>query len=171
MNKVLFLTITIFALTFSAFGQKAAASKPDPTKSVREAFDTLVDGIKSVNVDKVMGVYEKSPRLLIFNNNGTVTQGWDEVKRVNEQIYPKLSNVTLEVTGLRIEMLAPKAAYVTCKWKQTQENAGKVEDSSGRMTLIFRLIDKDWKIIHRHTSPNKPDAANVFPSERQTDTK
>jgi hypothetical protein len=60
-------------------------------------------------------------------------------------------------------MLGKTAAYVTCKWKQTQENEGKLEDASGRMTLIFRLIGRDWKVVHRHTSPDNPgaDAARV----------
>ncbi|MBK8466080.1 MAG: nuclear transport factor 2 family protein [Chloracidobacterium sp.] len=166
MKRLIFGTAIIFIFAFSAFGQKAAAGKADPSKGVREAFDRLVDGIKTVDLDKVMGVYEKSPKLLIFNNNGTATQGWDEVKSVNEKIYAKLSNVTLDVTGLRVEMLGTKAAYVSCKWKQTQDNNGKLEDSSGRMTLVFKLVGKDWKITHRHTSP---DASRlVFPSERET---
>ena len=169
MKKLIFTTAIIVALAFSAFAQKAAAPKTDPSKGVHDAFDRLVEGIKQVDVEKVMSVYEKSPRLLVFNNNGTATQGWDAVKSVNEQIYAHLKNVTLEVTGLRVEMLGAKTAYVTCKWKQTQENNGKLEDASGRMTLVFKLIGKDWKITHRHTSPDKPDATRpVFPSERES---
>jgi ketosteroid isomerase-like protein len=168
MKTLLFVTAIILIFGLSAFGQKAAGVKVDPNKGVHDAFDRLVDGIKTVDLDKVMSVYEKSPKLLIFNNNGTATQGWDEVRRVNETIYAKLKNVTLDITGLHIEMLGPKAAYVTCKWKQTQENNGKLEDSSGRMTLVFKMIGKDWKISHRHTSPDRPDATRpVFPSERE----
>jgi len=167
MKRLSFGAAIILIFAFSAFGQRAAAAKVDPSKGVREAFDRLVEGIKQVDVDKVMSVYEKSPKLLIFNNNGTATQGWDEVKSVNEQIYARLKNVTLDITGLHVEMLAPKAAYITCKWKQTQEYNGKLEDSSGRMTLVLKLIGKDWKITHRHTSPDKPDTTRpVFPSER-----
>lgn len=168
MKRLLFGTAIIFIFVFSAFGQKAGAGKA-ASNGVQEAFDRLIDGIKTVDLDKVMGVYEKSPKLLIFNNNGTATQGWDAVKSVNEKIYAGLSNVTLDVTGLRIEMLGTKAAYVSCKWKQTQDNNGKLEESSGRMTLVFKMVGKDWKITHRHTSPDRPDATRpVFPSERET---
>ena len=170
MKRHLFGTAIILMLAFSAFGQKGAVGKIDPTKGVHDAFDRLVEGIKDVDVNKVMSVYAKDSKLLIFNNNGTATQGWDEVKSINEKIYAKLSNVTLDITGLRIEMLGTKAAYVTCKWKQTQDNNGKMEESSGRMTLVFKLIGKDWKITHRHTSPDRPDATRpVFPSERETE--
>src|SRR5438067_112721 len=137
MKRLLFGSTIILTLVFSAFGQKAAAAKVDTTKGVHDAFDRLVGGIKEVNVDKVMGVYERSDRLLIFNNNGTATNGWDNVKANVTATYAKLSNVTLEITGLHIEMLGTRGAYLTCKWKQSQENEGKLENASGRMTLIF----------------------------------
>ena len=168
MKNLIFGTAIILTLAFSASAQKAATGKSDPAQGVRDAFERLIDGIKQVDVDKVMNIYEKSDRLLIFNNNGSATIGWDTVKANITASYAKVTNVTLEVTGLRVELLAPKSAYVTCKWKQSQENEGKLESSAGRMTLIFKLIGKDWKIIHRHTSPDRPDATRpVFPSERQ----
>ncbi len=170
MKKLVAVSFFVMVLAIAGFGQKSAAGTSDPSKSVHDAFDRLVEGIKQVDVDKVMAAYEKSDRLLIFNNNGSATIGWDTVKTNNESTYAKLKNVSLEITGLRIEMLGRTAAVVTCKWKQTQENNGKLEDAAGRMTLIFKLIGKDWKITHRHTSPNRPDPGQpVFPSERITD--
>ena len=168
MKNLIFGTAIILTLAFSASAQKAATGKSDPAQGVRDAFERLIDGIKQVDVDKVMNSYEKNDRLLIFNNNGSATIGWDNVKANITASYAKVTNVTLDVTGLRVEMLAPKSAYVTCKWKQSQESEGKLETSAGRMTLIFKLIGKDWRITHRHTSPDKPDPTRpVFPSERQ----
>ena len=165
--KKLALCLFVLIFTVAGFGQKAAAGKVDPAKGVHDAFDRLIDGIKQVDADKVMAAYEKSDRLLIFNNNGSATLGWENVKANVTATYAKLSNVTIDITGLRIEMLGKTTAYVSCKWKQTQENDGKLENASGRMTLIYKLIGKDWKITHRHTSPDKPDATRpVFPSER-----
>ena len=168
MKNVLFITAIILTLNLSALAQKTAGAKIDPSKGVRDAFDRLVDGIKQVDVDKVMSVYDKSGNLLIFNNNGTATLGWDNVKTNVAASYAKVSNVTLDITGLKIQVLGKTAAYVTCKWKQSQENDGKVENASGRMTLIFKLVGKDWKIVHRHTSPDNPGPSRpVLPSERE----
>jgi ketosteroid isomerase-like protein len=114
-----------------------------------------------------MSVYENSPRILFFNNNGSVTQGWDAMKKLREESYAKTKNVNIDITGLRIEMLGPTAAYVTCKWTQGQEYDGKLESSSGRMTLVFKKIGTDWKVVHLHTSPDNPPATRpVAPSER-----
>ncbi len=169
MGKFAYIGFIILALTFTAFGQKSkTVVKVDPTKGVHDAFDRLIEGIKQVDAGKVMSVYQNTDKILFFNNNGSATIGWENMKKNRETLYPNTKNVSLDVTGLRIEMLGKDAAYLTCKWKQTQEYNGKLESASGRMTLVFKQIGKDWKITHIHTSPDNPDANRpVFPSEKQ----
>ena len=168
MKKFAIFAIFILALSFSAFGQKkTAAAKTDPSKDVRAAFDRLVDGIKTADAAKVMSVYNKSEDILFFNNNGSVTRGWETMKTNREASYKNVSNVSLEPTGVKIEMLGANAAYLTCKWKQQQETGGKLETASGRMTLVFQKIGKEWKVVHLHTSPDNPSATRpVLDSER-----
>lgn len=169
MKKFAFINLIVLILAISAFGQKTKTTATvDPAKGVRDAFDRLVEGIKQVDAGKVMSVYQNSDRILFFNNNGTATIGWENMKKNRDASYAKIKNVTLDITGLRVEMLGKDSAYLTCKWKQQQEYDGKLESASGRMTLVFKLIGKDWKVIHLHTSPDNPDASRpVFPSERE----
>ncbi len=179
MKKLTFISFIIFALAFSVFGQKTTIIKGKTAvvtttvsaageKGVRAAFDRLIEGIKQVDAEKVMSVYQNSDKILFFNNNGTATIGWENMKKNRDSSYAQTKNVSLDTTGVRVEMLGKDAAYVTCKWKQTQEYNGKLESASGRMTLVFRLIGKDWKVVHLHTSPDNPDASRpVFPSERE----
>jgi len=167
MKSLLIGIVFLLIFAVSGFGQKSSV-KVDPSKGVRDAFDRLIEGIKQEDVDKVMDVYDHSPRLLIFNNNGTATIGWENVRNNVKASYEKVANVSLEITGLRVEMVGKNAAYVSCKWIQSQEKDGKLENAAGRMTLIFQKIGKDWKITHRHTSPDRPDENRpVLPSERQ----
>jgi len=175
MKKIALLSFVILVLTFTTFGQRTRTVKVKTTtvtvtndKGVRDAFDRLVEGIEQIDAEKVMSVYQNSDKILFFNNNGSATIGWETMKNNRELLYDKTSNVDLDITGLRIEMLAKDSAYVTCKWKQQQEFNGKLESASGRMTLIFKLIGKEWKVIHLHTSPDNPDAKRpVFPSEKE----
>ena len=169
MKKFAVIVIALLALSTASQAQKAAAAsaKPDPTKPVRDAFERLLEGIRQVDAVKVMSVYYNSERTLFFNNNGSATLGWNNMRQNRESLYEKTKNVSLEATGVRVEMLGPRSAYVSCKWKQSQEYEGKLEQASGRMTLIFRQIGKDWKVVHAHTSPDNPPASRpVFPSER-----
>ena len=179
MKKITYISFIILIFSFAAFGQKTTVIKAKTTtvtttpsaageKGVRDAFNRLIEGIKQADAEKVMSVYQNADKILCFNNNGTATIGWETMKKNREDLYKKVSNVTLEPTGVRVEMLGKDAAYVTCKWKQQQEYDGKLESASGRMTLIFRLVGKDWKVVHLHTSPDNPDATRpVFPSERE----
>ncbi len=165
-NFILISLLIVLTCSVSGFGQapglavqRAIAIAKAKEKEVKEAFDKLVEGINQVDVEKVMSVYNKDDRTLFFNYNGTATIGWQNMYDNRKTSYASRSNVTLEVTGVRVEILSPTSAYVSCKWKQTQEFKGQVEQSTGRMTLIFKKIGGSWKILHLHTSPD------TFPSE------
>jgi ketosteroid isomerase-like protein len=168
MFNRIFLFIVVFAMFSAAgFAQKAAAGKVDPTKDVRAAFDRLSDGIRQVDVDKLMSVYDNNADILFFNQNGSVTRGWEQMKENRTASFAKIKNVTLETTGVRVEMLSPTSAYVTFKWKQQQEYDGKLESASGRTTIVFKKIGKEWKAVHLHTSPDNPGPTRpVLDSER-----
>jgi ketosteroid isomerase-like protein len=171
MKKIALIAAVIFLFSGLVFGQKPAAAraaKPDPSKGVREAFERLSEAIRQVDAQKLMSVYDNNERTLFFNNNGSVTMGWTQMKNNRTELFAKTKNVTLETTGVRVEILGPASAYVSFKWKQTQEFDGKLESASGRTTLIFKLIGKDWKVVHVHTSPdNAPVTRPVFDSERE----
>jgi ketosteroid isomerase-like protein len=188
MKFYFILFATIIALGTAALAQKTekkieaktvTATKPQssPTqtvaqltpdaKAVRAAFDKLVKGINDSDVEAVTSVYQNSPTTLYFNNNGSITRGWEQDKANRQARYPKTTNVKLIPTNVKIEMLGTAGALLTCQWTQTQDYEGKPEAASGRMTLVFKKIGKDWKIIHLHTSPDKPDVTRpIFNSER-----
>jgi ketosteroid isomerase-like protein len=144
---------------------KVAATDPT-SQGVVAAFNKLVEGIRRTNVDEVTGVYWKSPQLILFNNNGTVTRGWDQVRSNRESSYPSLKDVKLDVRDIRVQMLGRDGAIVTCLWTQSQTAKGVPETASGRMTLAFRRVGNEWKAVHGHTSPDAPDPSRIFPSER-----
>ncbi|MGI9036012.1 MAG: YybH family protein [Pyrinomonadaceae bacterium] len=171
MKKTVIILTFILTFALTAFAQKSNKPiivRPDAKKDVEAVFNRLVEGIRQVDASKVMSVYDNNDRILFFNNNGTATIGWENMKKNRESLYADTRNVSLDITGLHIDMLGKDAAYATCKWKQQQEYKGKLESASGRMTLIFRKIGGDWKIVHLHTSPDNPDASRpVLPSERE----
>lgn len=138
--------------------------------AVVAAFNTLLDGIRKSDVNAVTGVYWNSPRLVLFNNNGTVTKGWDQMRKNRESSYPDLKDVKLDVHDLSVIMLGRDGALVSCLWTQSQTYKGNPETASGRMTLVFRRTGREWKAIHLHTSPDKEDPSRVLPSEQTTPT-
>ena len=146
----------------------APAGQVSPPGGVLAAFNTLLDGIRHADVKAVTNAYQNSPRLILFNYNGTVTKGWDQMKANRESSYPQMKDVTLEIRDLRVTMMGRDAALITCQWTQSMTFRGVPETDTGRMTIVFRKIGKDWKAIHLHTSNDNPDPSRVPPSEQVT---
>jgi ketosteroid isomerase-like protein len=186
MMKIIFTAILLFAVASFASAQTTTKTTPTKTataktvttatsttaqtpdaKAVRTAFDRIVDGIRKSDVEMVTAVYQNSANTIYFNNNGTVTRGWEQDRQNRESRYPDVTDVKLDVRDVRVEMLGTSGAYVSCLWTQTQDYKGTQESASGRMTVVFRKVGNAWKAVHLHTSPDRPDAARpVFPSER-----
>src|SRR5205085_523868 len=152
--------------------RRAVASTTDSAqaRAVRDAFDSLVDGIRRADAAAVSALYWNSTQLSVFNNNGTVTRGFEQVKSNRESLYSKVSDVKLDVRDVRVKTLGPTAALVTCLWDQTQTVGGQSEHATGRLTIVYQKVGADWKIVHTHTSPDHPSPSNLLPSERTTDT-
>ena len=155
--------------------KQAAPKKPATTTGqeatgsdgVLAAFKTLIDGIKHASVSEVTSVYWNSPRLNLFNYNGSVTKGWEQVRKNRESSYPEIKDVKLDVKDVSVTMLGPAGAVVTCQWTQSQTYKGNPETASGRMTLVFKRFGTAWKAIHLHSSPDTPNPASIPPSEQQ----
>lgn len=143
-----------------------AAGQTSPSGAVLAAFNNLLEGIRNADVKGVTNAYQNTPRLLLFNYNGTVTKGWDQLKSNRETSYPNMKDVKLDVRDLRVTMLGTTAALITCQWTQSMTFNGTPETDTGRMTIVFRKIGKEWKAVHLHTSPDNPDPSRVPASER-----
>jgi len=145
---------------------KVASMEAPGSQSVIAAFNALINGIRHADVKAVTSIYLESPRLILFNNNGSVTKGWEQMRRNRESSYREMKDVKLDVRDLSITMLGRDGAVVSCLWTQSQTFKGAPETASGRMTLVFKRVGKDWKAIHLHTSPDRPDPSRVLPSEQ-----
>ena len=148
----------------------AEQTAPTGPEAVRAAFNKLLDGIRKANVKAVTDVYWNSPQLNLFNYNGTVTKGWEQMRKNRESSYPEIKDVKLDVRDVNITMLGQTGALVTCVWTQSQNYKGAPETASGRMTLVFRKVGTGWKAIHLHSSPDQPNPAAIPPSEQQQPT-
>lgn len=137
-------------------------------RAVREAFDSLVDGIRRADAESVAKLYWNSTQLTIFNNNGTVTKSWEQARSNRESLYAKVSDVKLDVRDVRLKALGPSGALVTCLWEQSQTSEGQPERATGRLSIVYQKIGAEWKIVHTHTSPDRPDPSRLLPSERTT---
>ena len=152
-------------------GTQTAKPKPTPvapSTGVLAAFDKIMDGIRRSNVDLYTSGYWNSQSLILFNYNGTVTKGWEQLRKNRESSFPESKDVKLDIRDRHVVMLGRDGAVVSCFWTQTQTFKGQPDSASGRMTLVFKRVGTEWKAVHLHTSPDKPDAARIPASEQPT---
>src|SRR5215208_4137058 len=190
IKKLLFNTTFVLALAASAPAQNTNTATTPPAqgqpgvapartrraaqtpaeaaqaRAVREAFDSLVDGIRRADAEAVAKLYWNSSQLTVFNNNGTVTKSWEQARSNRESLYAKVSDVKLDVRDVRVKALGASGAVVTCLWEQSQTADGQHEHATGRLTIVYQKVGTEWKIVHTHTSPDKPSPSNLLPSER-----
>src|ERR1041385_3509256 len=79
---------------------KITRTQTPGSQTVVAAFNTLVNGIRHADAKAVASVYVNSPRLILFNNNGTVTRGWDQMRKNRESSYADVKDVKLDVRDL-----------------------------------------------------------------------
>src|SRR5207247_4638551 len=106
-------------------GSQTAKPKPKttpvaPSTGVLAAFDKIIDGIRKSNVDLYTSGYWNSPSLTLFNYNGSVTKGWDQLRKNRESSFPDSKDVKLDVRDRHVVMLGRDGAVVSCLWTQTQ---------------------------------------------------
>lgn len=145
---------------------RVVASEAPGSQAVIAAFNAIVNGIRRTDAKAVSNVYWNSPRLILFNNNGSVTKGWEQMSKNRESSYGDVKEVKLDVRDVAITMLGRDGAVVSALWTQSQTYKSEPETATGRMTIVFRRVGKDWKAIHLHTSPDRPEPSRVIPSER-----
>lgn len=145
-----------------------AASQVTPSSGILAAFNKIINGIRRSNVDLYASGYWKSPNLILFNYNGSVTKTWEQMRKNREASFPEAKDVKLDIRDYHVQMLGRDGAVVTCLWTQSQTFKGAPETPTGRMTLVFKRTGNEWKAVHLHTSPDKPDASRVPASEQPT---
>ena len=130
-----------------AFAQNSAEVQKS---AIRTLLATQVDAWNRGDLEGFMAGYWKSPELS-FISGANETRGWQPtLERYRKKYQGEGKEMgKLDFFDLRVEMLAPDAAFVRGHWHLKMKNG---EEPTGLFTLILRKFPDGWKIIHDHTS-------------------
>lgn len=105
------------------------------------------------DIDGFMQTYWKSEDLT-FSGGGKTTRGWQATLDRYKKSYPKEKMGTLTFDGLEVTMLSEEAAMVLGNWHLSipQPEAKEELNKDGNFTLVLKMLDGKWKIIHDHSS-------------------
>ena len=139
MKKTLIIAcLTLF--TLSVYAQKG--------ESVKQVLANQLNEWNKGSVDGFMEGYWKNDSLQFLTSNG-ITYGWQNVNNNYKKSYPtkeKMGNLDFEILSEKV--IDKTHTLIIGKWKVKDAEG----ENSGYFSLLFKLIDGNWKIILDHTS-------------------
>lgn len=120
---------------------------------IRAVLDAQVAAWNAGKLEEFMEGYWRSPNLTFFSG-GRKLSGWDATIERYRKTYQAEGKEMGKLTfsDLDIQLLGPDGAVVRGRFGLTLSDGKKL---GGLYTLIFRRFNKDWKIIHDHTSSDQ----------------
>lgn len=154
ITKTLLISLYLFcaSVTFSGPGPDHRPATPDAEKAIADLLQTQVACWNRGDIDGFMDTYWESEELT-FCSSGKITRGWQATKdryKNNYNTPEKMGH--LEFSELEIALLSDNVALAIGSWQlRFAERTGKTP-VSGKYSLVLKVIDNRWKIIHDHTS-------------------
>ena len=140
-----YLFIILIAGLYSC---QCASTDEAAKKEIDQVMSEQQKAWNNGSIEGYMQGYHKSDSLR-FASGGNVTYGWQTTLNRYSKGYPDKSTMgKLTFSEIDIEMISETAAIVFGKWELEREK----DHPWGLFTLVFRLTDDGWKIVHDHTS-------------------
>jgi len=154
MRHGLVVTLPLILLSMLCLNSGAQTPSADAHADARKAIENVLhmqqEAWNRGDLETFMAGYWNSPKLTFFSG-AREHDGWQAALDRYRAAYASLGHEMgkLEFSRLRVEMLAPDAAFVRGAWGLTMTDGGTPH---GLFTLVFRRFPGGWKIVHDHTS-------------------
>lgn len=117
-------------------------------KEIKQVLMEQQKGWNDGDIPAYMQGYHKSDSLR-FASGGNVSYGWQTTLDRYLKGYPdKATMGKLTFSNIDVKILSETSALVFGKWELDREN----DHPWGLFTLVFKLTDEGWRIVHDHTS-------------------
>jgi ketosteroid isomerase-like protein len=116
--------------------------------AIRTVLTAQVADWNRGDIEGFMEGYWKSDEMRFVSGN-SVSKGWEAAYDRYKKGYDTREKMgTLSFSELEITVLNKKSAFVKGRFTLVR----KTDKPTGLFTLVFRKIDRKWKVVHDHTS-------------------
>jgi ketosteroid isomerase-like protein len=137
------------------FAHTAFAQSPE--EQIRAKTKKFTEAIVSKDLSVLDDVFEKDPNNIYYDINEGPLAGFDRLRRVWTAATTNYSITRFNFTDDMKIFVDGKSAVQTATWTQTQENkTGQSRDIRGRVTVLWRERDGQWRVWHYHASITPP---------------
>jgi beta-aspartyl-peptidase (threonine type) len=155
MKKIIIFWLILTVLVLFPLAQ-AQATAPDteaaqaPEGEIRALLNSQVAAWNHGDLKGYMQGYWHSDELTFFAAD-TESAGWEAAYQRYRTAYQAKDKEMghLTFSNLRVQVLAPDAAFVRGRWQLTMRDGSH---RAGLFTIILRHLPEGWRIIHDHSS-------------------
>ena len=146
----------------AAQGQAASGAFRAEVEAAVQAF---VAAHNKGDAGAVAAMYAAQPGVSSISD-GAIARGWDRIREqggVLDSLMAAQGHLTVSLGSLDVTALGNSYALAIAPYTLVAAARGSEVRQRGAMTLVLQKVEKDWKIIHDHTSsipaPAPPPAA------------
>lgn len=107
------------------------------------------------NPEPAKKLFSRREDVTLANPYGPPVRGWEQVARTVEHAASLRRDGEMVAIEIISKVVTPELAYIV-EVERAKAKVGKSEDITPyalRATMIFRLEDNVWKVVHRHADP------------------
>jgi len=136
-----------------------SAQQPSSTANVRteiqQAVRAYVDAINKADVSAIVEMYSREAGVTSVGD-GQIIRGWDAIRSNADSIAGAEGKYKFSTGSIDVVPLAAGYALALTSTIVTFKAGDQEAQMRGAMTLLFKKINGEWKIIHDHTSTVTP---------------
>jgi ketosteroid isomerase-like protein len=114
-----------------------------------------VDAFNRADVATLVEMYSREAGVTSVGD-GQIMRGWDAIRSAFDSITGAEGKYKVSTGSVDIVPLGPSYALALTSTILTVKSGDQEAQLRGAMTLVFKKIGGDWKIIHDHTSTITP---------------
>jgi uncharacterized protein (TIGR02246 family) len=143
-----FAVIVVVGLVTLLVGCQTPGGHAGTADRIRQVLADQAAAWNRGDIPGYMQAYWHSDELS-FSSGGKTTHGYAAAEAAYVHRYPTPERMgRLTFSELQVRMLCPEAALVLGRWQLDREP----DPVGGNFSLVLRVIDGEWRIIHDHTS-------------------
>lgn len=125
---------------------------------VQQAVRAYVDVFNRADVATLVEMYSREAGVTSVGD-GQIMRGWDAIRSASDSIAGAEGKYKVSTGSIDIIPLGPGYAMALTSTIITLKSGDQGTPLRGAMTLVFKKIGGEWKIIHDHTSTVTPTTA------------
>ena len=120
-----------------------------------EQYDLAVNEFLKGNPEPVLELWSRRDDVTLANPYGGVAHGWEQVVEASEHAASTSRDGELVRVEVVEKYVSAELAYIVVIERAMAKIGAREEITpfALRVTMIFRLEEGEWKVVHRHADP------------------